>query len=76
MAKRAIIVSDLSGAEVTEENGAKVTISYPGRDTTRILDVTAAEADEMLAGGREVKKRGRKSASNGNAAPAATTGKK
>lgn len=67
MARKAIIVSDISGEEVTEENGAKVTISYPGRDHTRILDVTAKEADELLTGGREVKKRGRKAGSKNGA---------
>ena len=65
MAKRQIIVSDISGNEVTEDEGAKVTVSYHGRDVVRVLDVTAQEADELFAGGKEVAKRGRKSASAG-----------
>lgn len=69
MAKRNIIVSDLSGEEVTEEEGAQVRVTYTGgdrKDVVRTLDLTAKEADELLEGGRESKKRGRK-----NATPAA-----
>jgi hypothetical protein len=62
MAKRNIIVSDLSGNEVTEEDGATVRVTYNGRDEVRTLDVTATEADELLAGGAVTKKRGRKAA--------------
>lgn len=66
MAKRTILVSDLSGTEVTEEEGATVRVTYWNSDTVRELHVTKQEADELLAGGRELKKRGRKP--NGNSA--------
>jgi hypothetical protein len=60
MAKRKIVVSDISGEEVTEDNAASVRITYAGSDKVRTLDVTVTEADELFTGGTESKKRGRK----------------
>lgn len=62
MAKRTIVVSDLNGEEVVEDASARVTVTWAGRESARVLDITAAEADELFGqAGREVKKRGRKS---------------
>lgn len=71
MAKRTIVVSDLNGEEIAEEDSANVTVSWKGRDHVRVLEITATEADELFGtAGVERKKRGRKGAENG-AAPAA-----
>lgn len=62
MAKRTIVVSDLNGEEIAEEDSATVTVSWPNRDTVRVLEITATEADELFGkSGVERKKRGRKS---------------
>lgn len=76
MAKRTIIVSDLNGEEVTEDNSATVTITRPGATTARVLEITGTEADDLFGtAGREVKRRGRKAEgtadANGGDAPAA-----
>lgn len=70
MAKRTIVVSDLNGQEVTEDDSAVVTITRPGTDVARVLEITGTEATELFGeAGREVKRRGRKGAA------AATNGK-
>lgn len=70
MAKRTIIVSDLSDVEVPEGEGALVRVTYFGSEKGRELHITKQEADELLAGGREFTKRGRKAGST-NGTPAA-----
>jgi hypothetical protein len=59
--KRTIVVSDLNGEEVQEGASATVTVTFPGEDTARVLEITRAEADDLFGqAGREVKRRGRK----------------
>jgi len=66
MAKQTVLVSDLTGAQITPGDEAQVTINYPDARKGRItLDVAASEVAEMAAKGRTGPKRGRKPASNG-----------
>ena len=61
MAKKVVLVSDLSGEEIREGKGAKVRISFADARSGSIeLDVTAEEARAMGAKGRQVARRGRK----------------
>jgi hypothetical protein len=61
MSRKTILVSDLSGEEISENDGAKVRISFTdARRGTIELDVTADEAKAMGAKGRQVARRGRK----------------
>lgn len=61
MAKKVVLVSDLSGEEIPENDGAKVRITFTdARRGTIELDVTAEEARAMGAKGRQVARRGRK----------------
>lgn len=64
MAKRTIVVSDLNGQEIPEDDSATVTVSWPNRDKQRVLEITSQEADELFgSAGVERAKRGRKAAS-------------
>lgn len=59
MARKTVIVSDMSGVEIEEGKGANVVIKYDdNRKPNKQLDVTADEADKM--GGRAVARRGRR----------------
>ena len=59
MAKKTVLVSDQSGAEIAEGKGATVKITFrDARKGVRELDLTDAEADAL--GGRQVARRGRK----------------
>lgn len=59
MAKKTILVSDMSGAEIAEGKGATVRITFrDARKGVRELDVTDAEAESI--GGRSVARRGRR----------------
>jgi hypothetical protein len=61
MARRTVLVSDLSGEEIPDGKGATVTINfYDARKGTIILDVSESEAEEMGAKGRRQAKRGRR----------------
>jgi hypothetical protein len=61
MARRTVLVSDLSGAEITEGKGATVTINFrDARKGTIVLDVTDSEAEEMGRKGRRQARRGRR----------------
>ena len=65
MAKRSILVSDFSGAEVDETNGATLRITYGDSETVHVADLTAEEAKAILTVkgkfvAREQAKRGRK----------------
>ena len=62
MARETIVVSDLTGKEIDEINGATVTIRY--HDSRRgqvVLDVNASEIDDLAAKGTKQLKRGRPS---------------
>jgi hypothetical protein len=59
MAKKTVLVSDLSGAEIADGKGATVRITFrDARKGVRELDFTDAEAEEL--GGRSVARRGRR----------------
>ena len=59
VARKTVLVSDISGQEIAEGKGATVRITYrDARKGVRELDVTDDEAERM--GGRSVARRGRK----------------
>jgi hypothetical protein len=59
MAKKVVLVSDISGQEIPEGKGAKVRITFvDARRGARELDVTDDEAERF--GGRPVSRRGRR----------------
>lgn len=59
MAKKTVVVSDISGAEIEDGKGARVTIRFDdARRPNKELDVTIAEAEQM--GGRTIARRGRR----------------
>jgi hypothetical protein len=61
MARKTVVVSDLSGEQISEGKGAKVRITFDdGRAGSIEMDVTADEARAMGAKGRQVARRGRK----------------
>ena len=61
MAKRTIIVSDLTGEEISEKNAATVTIKYAdARRGQVVLDVNADEVDELASKGSKQARRGRR----------------
>ena len=61
MAKRTVRVSDLSGEEIRDGNGAVIRISFDdGRRGNIELDATATEAAELGKSGRQVARRGRR----------------
>ena len=61
MARKTVLLSDLSGAEIAEGKGAQVTIKFnDARKGTIVLDVTDNEAEQMGAKGRRQGRRGRR----------------
>jgi hypothetical protein len=59
VARKTVLVSDISGAEIPEGKGATIRITFhDARKGVRELDVTDAEAEKM--GGRQVARRGRR----------------
>jgi hypothetical protein len=59
VARKTVLVSDISGEEIAEGKGATVRITFDdARKGVRELDVTDAEAEKM--GGRQVARRGRR----------------
>ena len=59
MARKTVLVSDLSGKEIPEGKGATIRITYrDARKGVRELDVTDDEAENL--GGRQVARRGRR----------------
>lgn len=61
MAKRTVLVSDLTGKEIPDRDAAKVTITYSdARRGLIVLDVLAAEVEELAAKGTRQARRGRK----------------
>ena len=52
MARRTIIVSDLTGKEINERDSAQVIINYSDARRGRVvLDVNASEVDDLAAKG-------------------------
>jgi hypothetical protein len=61
MARKSVFVSDLSGEEIPEGNGAVVTIKFAdARKGTIVLDVTDAEGEKLGEKGRKQARRGRR----------------
>jgi hypothetical protein len=59
VAKKLVLVSDMSGEEIADGKGATVRITFQdARKGVRELDVTDAEAEKL--GGRQVARRGRR----------------
>jgi hypothetical protein len=59
MARKTVLVSDHSGAEIPEGKGATVRITFrDARKGVRELDLTDEEAEKL--GGRSVARRGRR----------------
>jgi hypothetical protein len=59
MAKKTVLVSDVSGQEIPDGKGATVRITFrDARKGVRELDVTDEEAERF--GGRQVGRRGRR----------------
>ena len=59
LARKTVLVSDMSGAEIAEGKGATVRITFrDARKGVRELDVTDEEAERL--GGRSVARRGRR----------------
>ena len=59
MAKKTVLVSDMSGEEIPDGKGATIRINFrDARKGVRELDVTDAEAENF--GGRQTKRRGRR----------------
>ena len=59
MARKTVLVSDISGEEIPDGKGATIRITYrDARKGVRELDVTDDEAENL--GGRQVVRRGRK----------------
>jgi len=61
VARRTIVVSDLSGDAIQEGKGARITISFDdARKGTIVIDATAEEAEEIGKKGRRQARRGRR----------------
>lgn len=61
MARKTVLVSDLSGKEIHERDAAKLTITYAdARRGQVVLDVIAAEVDDLASKGTKQGRRGRK----------------
>ena len=59
MAKKTVLVSDMSGQEIPDGKGATIRITFrDARKGVRELDVTDEEAERL--GGRNVRRRGRR----------------
>jgi hypothetical protein len=61
MARRTILVSDLSGKEIDDANAAQVVIKYAdARRGQVVLDVNADEVSDLAAKGTKQARRGRR----------------
>ncbi|MDQ3381350.1 MAG: hypothetical protein M3546_13720 [Actinomycetota bacterium] len=61
MARKTIIVSDLSGHEIEAKEAAKATITYAdARRGQVVLDVNASEVEELARKGARQARRGRR----------------
>lgn len=64
MARKTVLVSDLSGKTIEDGKAAKVRITFEdGRRPSYELDVSAKEGADLGRKGRQVARRGRKPAS-------------
>jgi hypothetical protein len=61
MARKTILVSDLTGKEVDEKDAARVTITYAdARRGQIVLDVNAGEVEDLARRGTRQARRGRR----------------
>ncbi len=61
MARRTVLVSDMSEQEIEDGKGAQVTIKFTdARKGTIVLDVTDQEGEELGRKGRRQARRGRR----------------
>jgi hypothetical protein len=61
MARRTVLLSDISGKEIDDRNAATVTIRYTdARRGQVVLDVNASEVDDLAARGQKQARRGRR----------------
>jgi hypothetical protein len=61
LARKTVLVSDISGREIAEGKGATIRITYrDARKGVRELDVTDEEAENLASKGRSVARRGRR----------------
>jgi hypothetical protein len=61
MARRTVLVSDMSGQEIEDGKGAQVTIKFTdARKGTIVLDLTDQEGEELGRKGRRQARRGRR----------------
>ena len=61
MARKMIIVSDLTGKEIEAKDAAKITITYAdARRGQVVLDVNASEVEEWASRGTRQARRGRR----------------
>jgi len=61
MAKKQVMISDLSGSEIPDGKGATIRINFhDARRGSAVLDVTDAEAEELANKGRKQQRRGRR----------------
>jgi hypothetical protein len=61
MARKTILISDLTGQAIDDKNAATVTIRYSdARRGQIVLDVNADEVDDLAAKGVKQARRGRK----------------
>lgn len=62
MARKTILVSDLSGEEIKNGDGAHVQITLESKPLSRfIVEVAATEIEDLIGASVETKKRGRPS---------------
>jgi hypothetical protein len=60
MARKTVLVSDLSGEEIPDGEGATVTVKFvDARRGTIVMDVTNEEGQEIGKNGRKQARRGR-----------------
>jgi hypothetical protein len=61
VARKTILVSDLSGDDIVEGKGAQIRITFhDARKGSAVLDVTDEEAEELARRGRKQARSGRK----------------
>ena len=61
MARKTVLVSDLTGKEIDESNAAQLVINYGDARRGRVvLDVNADEVDDLARRGTKQARRGRK----------------
>jgi hypothetical protein len=61
MARKTVLVSDLTGSEIEDGNGAQVVIKYhDARRGQVVLDVNADEVEDLARKGQRQARRGRR----------------